>query len=382
MRRIFMEILARHSSAARCLIAILVFLSGILPAVSASPWKPVPLQGRDYIPHPQITGFYQFETVPQSDEKTLLLRSGRSSVLLEADSRMVVIQGVKHWFSFPVLMRDGVFHISRMDLVTTLEPALRPDRVAGLSGIKTVVLDAGHGGHDRGAHSRFAYEKEFTLDLARRVRDRLLRRGFRVVMTRNRDVFLALERRASMGNRERDSIFVSLHFNSSGTNPLANGVEVFCVPPHGAPPTGAEQASKRDLAAIPAHAVEAQSFSLANAVQHAMVGRLGMTDRGVKRAGFAVLRLSKNPSILVEGGFLSNEQDAKKIANAAWRDRLADAIVDGISSYHLLAERSVPPRSVADYRAGRGVTIRGDESVRRDASQEVSPGGVEPPSEL
>jgi len=95
------------------------------------------------------------------------------------------------------------------------------------------------------------------------------------------------------------------------------------------------------------------SFALANAIYHSMRGKLDMVDRGVKRARFAVLRLAAVPSVLIEGGFLSNPGDASMIASREWRDSYAAAIARGILEYVRLAKHRIPPRMLADYRSGK-----------------------------
>jgi len=102
---------------------------------------------------------------------------------------------------------------------------------------------------------------------------------------------------------------------------------------------------------------ELQSFSLATSIYSAMQGSLTMFDRGVKRARFAVLRLTQVPAVLVEGGFLTNPGDAKLIASRPWRDEYAKAIAIGILDYKKLAETKKPPRLVADYRNPGSVPV-------------------------
>jgi len=310
------------------------------------------VEGRDYVPVTDVARFYGLtELIPQP-EKTLLLRSPQRELTVIQDSREASINGIKHWLCFPVINVNGTLHVSRMDLGKTLEPAFRPEKIEGFAPFSIVVLDPGHGGHDRGALSPYASEKDFTLDLARRVRDRLRQRGFTVVMTRNSDAFIELATRARIANRQRNSIFVSLHFNSTDTNPNANGAEIFCTTPRGAPSTDYGNLRGRDMIGEKGNESDMESFALACAIQHAIVGKNAPLDRGVKRARFAVLRLTEKPAVLIEGGFLSNAAEARQIANPAWRDKLADAIVEGIQAYRRLAEQRLAPKMAAEYRTG------------------------------
>ena len=89
------------------------------------------------------------------------------------NSREAIINGVRNWLSFPVVERDGKFLVSRVDLAKSIEPQFRPHMIQNLGKIKTVVLDPGHGGHDKGACSRYGCEKNYALDVARKSGERL-----------------------------------------------------------------------------------------------------------------------------------------------------------------------------------------------------------------
>src|SRR5207247_4707452 len=102
--------------------------------------------------------------------------------------------------------------LARPDVTKTIEPQLRPHRIPRGGKVETVVLDPGHGGHDRGAVCRYGYEKDFALDVARKLRPLLQAKGLRVIMTREGDYFVPLEVRAQIANAARNSIFVSIHF--------------------------------------------------------------------------------------------------------------------------------------------------------------------------
>src|SRR2546423_2272832 len=170
-------------------------------------------------------------------------------------------------------------------------------------------------------------------------------------MTRETDVFIPLEVRARIANATKDSIFVSIHFNATSSNPNATGFEVFSLTPRGAPSTNDDALSLHFVNMQAGSPMEAQSFELSAAVYHSMLGHIQEFDRGMKRARFAVLRQTKIPSILVEGGFLSEAGDAKRIADAAWRKQLAESLCTGIENYRNLLEKKQRPMLVAEYRA-------------------------------
>jgi N-acetylmuramoyl-L-alanine amidase len=261
-----------------------------------------------------------------------------------------MINGIKHWLAFPVAESGGRFFVSRLDLGKTIEPAFRPALISGFTPVTTVVLDPGHGGKDNGARSPYEQEKNFALDVARRIRDQLKKAGIRTLMTRNSDTFVELQDRAAFANRIKNVVFVSIHFNAVDNNPAASGFEIFCVTPKGAPSTAYEQTRVSDMVEENGNEHDVHSFALTNSIYHAMLGKMDMPDRGVKRARFAVLRCAGAPAVLVEGGFLSNAGDARKIASKPWRDQYAASIVQGILEYKKLAEQHIPPREVAAYR--------------------------------
>jgi N-acetylmuramoyl-L-alanine amidase len=319
-------------------------------------WQLRRIDGRDYASLKKIAEFYNLPTGFTPRDNVVYLNRDRRSLRATRDSREFEINGIKHVLSFPVIERDGQWWVSRMDLGKTIEPAFRPELVPGVRPFDTVVLDPGHGGHDKGAAGRYELEKNFTLDVARRVRNELQKAGVNVLMTRNSDTFVELHDRAALANARQKAIFVSLHFNAS-SNPEAQGLEIFCITPRGSPSTEYDELLVRDMIQEFGNENELQSFTLANAIYHSLHGSLKMADRGVKRARFAVLRLTKMPAVLVEGGFLSNSTDGRLIASRDWRDAYARAVARGILEYRRLAEFRIPPRLVSDYRDPQSTRI-------------------------
>ena len=312
-------------------------------------WEVKRIDGRDYSSLKKLAEFYSLPTEFSPSNNSVYLNRGRRSLRATRDSRELEINGITQVLSFPVIERDGEWWVSRMDLGKTIEPAFRPELVSEIQPFTTVILDPGHGGHDKGAESRYELEKNFALDVARSVRNELQKAGVIVLMTRNSDVFVELHDRAAIANAKQNAIFVSLHFNAS-PNLAAEGLEIFCITPRGSPSTEYDELLVRDMVKEYGNENELQSFTLANAIYQSLHGSLKMTDRGVKRARFAVLRLLKMPSVLVEGGFLSNPTDARLIATKDWRNTYAKAIATGILEYRRLAEFKTPPRLVSDYR--------------------------------
>jgi N-acetylmuramoyl-L-alanine amidase len=326
------------------------------PAAKPSPtpnqdWQVIKVGPRDYLSVDNIAKFYGLIGNVDSTGKTVVLNNGRNMLQVTLDSREAIVNGIRNWFCFPVIAHDNKFLVSRIDLAKTIEPQLRPQMIQRSGKVQTIVLDPGHGGFDKGAASALGNEKTYALDVARQLRPLLQAKGFRVVMTRENDVFIPLEVRARIANVTKDSIFVSIHFNATGSNPNATGFEIFSLTPRGAPSTNDDALALHFVNMQAGNPVEAQSFELSAAVYHSMLGHIQEFDRGIKRARFAVLRHTQIPSVLVEGGFLSETSDSKHIADPAWRKQLAESLCTGIENYRALVEKKQRPMLVAEYRA-------------------------------
>lgn len=167
----------------------------------------------------------------------------------------------------------------------------------------TVVIDPGHGGKDSGAYSRRGgAEKVAALDVARHVDEALRHSGFHTVMTRDSDVFIPLNERAAISNRQENAIFVSVHFNDS-RNHRIRGAEAYY-----------NSGPARDIA----ERIENQLHSVCE-------------TRGIHHANFRVLRLNEYPAVLVECGYLSNPREAVLCANPGYREKLASEIARAIT---------------------------------------------------
>jgi N-acetylmuramoyl-L-alanine amidase len=319
-------------------------------AIAAAEWQVIKVNGHDYLSVDNISKFYELpaEVVPSGAK--IQTETANRPLEFVSGSREAIINGARSWLCFPVIEQDGKSLVSRTDVAKTIEPLLRPHRVPDVGKVQTVVLDPGHGGHDKGQMSRYGAEKDFALDTARKLRPLLQAKGLRVIMTRESDYFVPLEVRAQIANSARNSIFVSIHFNGTGDDPNATGFEIFSFTPRGAPSTSDSAISSRAYNMQPGSTVDAQSTALSACIYHSLLGHLPEYDRGIKRARFAVLRLTKVPAVLIEGGFLTERGESKLISNKDWRAKLAGAIGMGIENYQALPIKKQPPMIVADYR--------------------------------
>jgi N-acetylmuramoyl-L-alanine amidase len=242
----------------------------------------------------------------------------------------MLINNIKFVLSYPVTVIHGKTCFSRIDLAKLLDPVIRPWLIGQTEVFDTVILDPGHGGHDSGAKGIYGYEKDFTLQLAHSVRSALIRKGFKVVMTRQDDRFISLGGRARFANAIPRSVFISLHFNSSGA--AASGIETFALTPQGSSSTSMG-AREWDVRAFSGNMRDAENIALATAVHAMVIHRYKLVDRGIKRARWSVLTGCNRPGILFEGGFVTNEKDGRLIASQLYRDGLANAITDALLNY-------------------------------------------------
>ena len=175
----------------------------------------------------------------------------------------------------------------------------------------TVVIDAGHGGHDRGGiPGQIVSEKEMTLDVAQRLKKALAASGYRVVMTRDSDVFIPLGTRVAIANSYANAIFVSIHFNSAKRSG-AGGIETYFY--------------------------NRESLPLASAIHYFVAGGAPSSNRNVRRRGYFVLRKATVPAVLVECGFLTNPTEAALAQTASYRQKLAEEIAAGVRGRNSVA---------------------------------------------
>jgi len=181
---------------------------------------------------------------------------------------------------------------------------------SSLKAFDTVILDPGHGGHDRGAGVGYVFEKHMALDTARRVQALLESKGLKVIMTRSNDEFITLDGRSTIGNSYGNAIFVSVHYNYSRPG-SGHGVETY-------------------------HHYDS-SYTLAAYIQAYLVKETGMENRGVKSANFHVIReTTRVPAVLVECGFVSNPAERSGMLKGGFRENIALGIAKGILAYHQL----------------------------------------------
>jgi N-acetylmuramoyl-L-alanine amidase len=299
-------------------------------------WTLIKRDGRDYVPVEEVAKFYSFTQADYSND-TVNLQGATLRMQGVVNGRDLYLNGLKFILSFPIIKLENRILMSRMDLSKLVEPVLRPAKIQ-TAPAHTVILDAGHGGFDQGAFSMLGNEKDFALDVVQRARDLLIKAGFNVRLTRSADVFIPLEDRAAFANRQSNAVFVSVHFNA-GAREEAGGVETYSLAPRGVPSTNSANLSLADFQPCIGNLRDPENIALATAMHAALITKLGVSDRGIKRARFIVLRDCHIPGVLIEGGFLTNAQDRVRIATPVYRQILAQAILQGVLSYNRAVRR-------------------------------------------
>lgn len=288
-------------------------------------------EGRRYVPVEDVAVFYRLNA-PLIEGTSFTMTGPGSAISGKSGGREVMIANVKYVLCFPIVAQNGRLFISAMDVTKIIEPVMRPGKIAHATAARTVVLDAGHGGHDAGACGPLAIEKEATLDVVLRAKKLLQESGFQVRLTRTNDTFIPLEKRAAIANKYSNAIFVSVHFNKS-KQVGGTGIETFALAPRGVPSMDEENLSYSDFVAHPGHARDAENIALATAMHSSMLRNLRLVDRGIKRARFVVIRDVTIPGVLLEGGFVNHPVDSRQIARGAYRDSFARAILEGVQGY-------------------------------------------------
>ena len=248
------------------------------------------------------------------------------------------------------------------------EPVAPPPPAAGRRGIRTVVLDPGHGGGETGAVGvAGTLEKDLTLALARALAERLRSElGLHVVLTRDDDVTLALDDRAALANQHKADLFLSIHLNST-VGSRAHGAETYFLSLAASDNRAAELAAVENLTGggpAPPGSTEfdlqlmlwdlaqsrhlASSQRLASLIQSELNAAQGLTDRGVKQAPFRVLGGAAMPAVLVELGFLSNRDEEQKLRDPAYRAELAATLSRALLRFKTEQEQQAGPKAVRE----------------------------------
>ena len=298
-----------------------------------------------------------------------------------AQSRLVidVAKPIRIAKSFVLKPSSGLPHRLVIDLVPTTAAAfakqVSKDRAAKKAGVKksvqsaapppapkasrkpnskpVIVLDAGHGGVDPGAHGKRAREKNVTLEFTRELAKQLRRTGkYKVYLTRNRDIYIPLRQRVNIARKHNADLFISIHADAIKRKSV-RGMSIYTLSETASDKEAAALAAKEnqsdiiagiDFADQPAEVAnilidlaqrETKNLSVkfANLVVDHARGKTRLLQRTHRFAGFRVLKAPDVPSVLVELGFLTNRSDEKQLVSASWRRKMAGALVNSTNAY-------------------------------------------------
>jgi N-acetylmuramoyl-L-alanine amidase len=345
-----------------------VFLVGLAGCATAPPIKNFPYRVE------QISGVSVFSLVDMCERekvawdydslsRIVILKKGNTEVRLLVGSDRAIVDKTTQRLSAPIIIKDGVVY-APVDVWSYFQPAVCPTGLAGvpsgpayLKPIRSVVIDAGHGGKDPGAIGHYGLrEKEVVLDVAQRVKNELERCGLKVFLTRDDDVFLPLYDRPAVSGERKADLFVSIHANATRSR-WVQGFEAYYL-------SEAMDDNARALAAIENAPQELdtnifmaqvqslkatlwdmvytenrkESFELANTIGKSVSRRMNMKLLGVRGAKFAVLKGSMVPAVLVEIGYISNREGERNLKDANYRQRMAQAIAEGIINFQHYAQ--------------------------------------------
>jgi len=331
-------------------------------AARNSPQRPlavVRLNGAEYLPAADFGARFGLKPLRSAVGRKLTLKSNWTTIELEADTRECAINGVRVFLGEAIRDHRGALHVSRIDAEKLITPILLPGSgQTSVPAVRTIVIDPGHGGSDPGMENKALrlQEKTLALDTALRLKQELERQGYKVVLTRDTDVYLDQQERSAIANANRAGLFVSIHFNAIARDRKTSGVEVFTFAPQfqrstnaWSPGTGND--TEKDPAPVNRH--DHWSVVLAQSIQRRFVVDLKAFDRGRKIAHWGVLRVLNCPGILVECGFLTSVEEARKIATPHYRQHLAQAIANGIRDYAATAGDSRAKSAGASVRQSR-----------------------------
>jgi N-acetylmuramoyl-L-alanine amidase len=296
--------------------------------------------------------------------KRLLLQNATTRVEFKVNHLDAMFDGRIVFMGTPPVYHQRSVWVSYIDAKELLAPLLR----LGLDRpppVRTIVIDPGHGIPDNGAENKRLGLKErvLTLDTAFRLKKILEAQGYKVVMTRTTDYGISPEKRLDL--RQRDEIavevkadlFISIHFNSAGqyvpgeNTDKVQGTETFRFTPRYQVPIRRSVHRPEDDDPNPGDKNDQWNTLLGYCMHCAVVGGIGSVDRGLRDDQLAVLRLAPCPAVLIESGYLTNDDEARKLATPAYRQKIAEAMAAGVRAYANLGppppHPPAPPPAVA-----------------------------------
>jgi N-acetylmuramoyl-L-alanine amidase len=279
------------------------------------------------------------QRISYSDDPVFELTTPGGALVFQIRNRQATWNGMQFHLGFAPVLISNEPCLHALDMSRTVEPLLlnAPWKAPAP---RVIVLDPGHGGGVSGTRSVIdgSTEKGYTLDWALRLKPLLEQQGWSVLLTRSNDSPVALADRVAFAEAANADLFLSLHFNASGNGNHQMGLETYCLSPTGMPSTLTREFEDDASEVLPNNTHDVENVRLAFALHHSLLQVNGGLDRGVRRARFmTVLRGQNRPAVLIEGGYLSNPEEAARIADPTFRQDLAEAVARALQ----------PPRSPA-----------------------------------
>ena len=324
------------------------------PAPSPAPptrpvhlWPTTKVQGIDYVSVADIAAHYRMKLAWAKPGLERTLADSRGvRFRFESRQRDCYIDGLRLFLGTPIILHKGELWVSRLDVLKTIAPLTRPeDHLAHLPAAapKVIVIDAGHGGNDPGKQNLKLKlnEKDMALDVVLRLKKSLELRGYTVRLTRSEDVRLAegqaadLQARAAFAIAAKADLFLCVHFNAVEPKDAARvmGTETYVLTPQFQLSSASLAPDPLTTIALPGNRHDIANVILGYSLHRRLLSGLKTSDRGYKRARWAVLRFVECPAGYIEAAFLSNDAEAARIGTPQFRQQIAESIAEGVQDY-------------------------------------------------
>ncbi len=340
------------------LFLIIFLLSGCATIPSGENIAVYSIAGVTYYPLVTLCDLRGVDLQYDTFLRTVYLSKDAKHVNLRAGDALILVNDNIMHLNSPIDIYQGTIVVPRQFKEQVFDilfkrPALARRRPgAGKIKLKKIVIDAGHGGNDPGAIGRGGLrEKDVNLDIARRLSVLLKEEGVQTVLSRSSDRFIPLSTRVNIANKSGADLFVSIHSNANRSRSLS-GFEVYYVAPSVSDSSRAVLTARtaslnlkdavfannsQDLRAIVWDMIytnnRAEAIELSHALCRIMDSSIDANILGVKGARFQVLKGIRMPGVLIEIGFVSNLNEERLLKTSAYREKLAEGILEGIRDY-------------------------------------------------
>jgi N-acetylmuramoyl-L-alanine amidase len=320
-------------------IFIFIFFFGIT-SLTPEARGSVKFNGVDYLSLKNVAANLGMKRSWVKNKETMTLTSKWSRLDFAVDKRDIKLNGIRVFLGYPVALNGLDLYISELDYKHNVLPILTPQKIPNVPKLYHIVIDPGHGGKDPGSVNSALKmtEKTLAFDIAIRLKKILESQNYRVTLTRKSDKFIELEKRPAIANALKADLFISIHLNSHKSKKV-QGLETYVITPHNQPSAGRKILRTSDRRYYPGNRQDAWNALVGYYVQRELIRELPSPDRGLKRARFMQLKELNCPGLLVEGGFISNAIESRNLGAAAYRQRIAQAVADGLFRYQKTLNR-------------------------------------------